>query len=172
MAGLLTASTLSTISALISITGTAISGLKYAGEVQSGKEKDLNSKQSILLIERVNSIGTVVHGLRPEILNRPIGHRIIHTLVSSMGWAMKYNNKYKIKKVLKFEKYRHIFRTYHRALSRDLADLSNMMSIHQFNMAMEEREEHPGFALDCREMGALIDSEPPRGKIILDEPGV
>ena len=172
MAELLTATTLSTISALISITGTSIAGLRWSKDIMSGKNTDLNSKQSILLMERANSVGNVLKSVHPDILTRPIGHRIIQTLIDSMGWAIKYNKKHKIKKIFKFEKYRHLFRTYHRALSRDLADLSDMLTIYWFSTSGEVPGHVPAeFGLDEKETAALLDMEPDERDIVLSKPG-
>lgn len=172
MAELLTATTLSTISALLSITGASMAGFRWSKDIMTGKNTDLNSRQSILLMERAKSVGDVLKAVHPDLLALPIGARIIQTLIDATGWALKYNKKWKLKKVFKFEKYRHIFRTYHRALSRDLADLSHMLNIYTLANSEGWPENLPlRFGLDERQMADLINAEPDAQAVRLSKPG-
>jgi hypothetical protein len=128
---------ISTLSAVIGLSMAGGNAIYYTHNLISGKEVRLNSRHSILLADRANTIAGILQKVNPDIIVSNFGRRMIQTLVDSLEWAYKYNGKSKIKKVFKSSKYRFIFTTYHKAITRDMGDLSRALNIGKYGNDLE-----------------------------------
>jgi len=110
--------------------GTAI---QFTQRSISGANERINSRHSLALLQRADAIANTLCHIDPNVTACDMGSRMVQTLVNAINWALKYNRKRKIKKIFKYEKYRHIFECYHDSISRELADLINILTLGRFN---------------------------------------
>lgn len=109
--------------------GTAV---QFTQRSVSGANERINSRHSLALLQRANNIADVLCHIDQNVTASSVGARMIQTLVDAINWALKYNRKRKIKKIFKFEKYRHIFECYHDSIGRELADLTNILALGKY----------------------------------------
>lgn len=137
MAVALLTTTFSTLSTLMGLTMAAGTAIQFTQRSVSGANERINSRHSLALLQRANNIADVMCHIDQNVTASTIGTRMIQTLVNAINWALKYNRKRKIKKIFKFEKYRHIFECYHDSIGRELADLTNILALGKY----QEQEE-------------------------------
>lgn len=124
--------TLSTLSALLGLTMAAGTAIQFTQRSVSGANERINSRHSLALIQRASNIADVLCHIDQNVTASTVGTRMIQTLINAINWALKYNRKRKIKKIFKFEKYRHIFECYHDSIGRELADLTNILALGKY----------------------------------------
>lgn len=134
MASIPITTAISTVSGLIGIFSFGVRAVQLSNQMATGEGEDINSRKSRLLVARVHMAANALQNIDPDIVTTEVGEAMVVTMIDCINWAILYNNKHKIKKIVKFEKYRYIFDNYHSALDRNIQDLHAIVSLHQYTL--------------------------------------
>lgn len=121
-----TISTLNTLIKLISTSGHVIHDAY--GVTQDGITT-MKSSPSRRLVDRCSAISEILQGIDHNILISNMGRKLVQTLVDCIAWAKKYDEKYKISKIIMNKSHKSKFKECHLAITQDFADISNTLVI-------------------------------------------